>query len=102
MRVEGSVWQAVRQDWTALNSAGEAAACLVAPSAVLSAQRTHADGATGLQPVVPLVRGPEHGRRHLGCDGVHEEPSATPRRRCCRRLLRRRAESGPLAGLALR
>src|SRR5438552_4570576 len=73
MRVEGSVWQAVRQDWTALNSAGEAAACLVAPSAVLSAQRTHADGATGLQPVVPLVRGPEHGRRHLGCDGVHEE-----------------------------
>src|ERR1035441_10192942 len=57
MRVEASARQAVRQDWTALDSTGEAVAGAVAASALLRAQRTHADGATGLQPVVPLVRG---------------------------------------------
>jgi hypothetical protein len=34
---------------------------LAAASAVLSAQRTYVNGAARLQPVVPLVRGPEHG-----------------------------------------
>src|ERR1017187_603084 len=102
MRVEASARQAVRQDWTALDSTGEAVAGAVAASALLRAQRTHADGTTGLQPVVPLVRGSEHGRPGLGCDGVHQEPSAAPRRRCCRRFLCCRAEAGTLAGLALR
>src|SRR5664280_1919434 len=45
------------------------------------AQRAHVDGATGLQPAVPLVRGIEHGRRDLGCDGVHQEPPASAGRR---------------------
>jgi len=35
--------------------------CVAAPGVVLRAQRTDADGATRLQPVVPLVRGTEHG-----------------------------------------
>src|SRR5262245_45144817 len=33
-------------------------------------------GSTGLQPVVPVVRGSEYGRRDLGCHGVYEEPPA--------------------------
>jgi hypothetical protein len=44
--------QAVCQDGTAINSAGEVAACATAASALLRAQRRDADGATGLQPVV--------------------------------------------------
>src|SRR5580700_653198 len=71
------VWQAVRQDRAAIDSAGEAVACATAPSSVHRAQRTNADGATELQPAVPLVRWSEHGRCNLGCDGVHEESPAS-------------------------
>ncbi len=53
--------QAVRQDWTAIGSTGEAVACVAAPRAVLRAQRTDADGTTRLQPVVPLACGNQHG-----------------------------------------
>jgi len=52
---------------------GEVVACVAAPSVVLRAQRTDADGATRLQLVVPLVCGTEHGRSDLECDGVHED-----------------------------
>jgi len=67
-----------REDRTAIDSAGEAIACTVAASTLLRAQRTHVDGTTRLQPVVPLVRRPEHGRGHLGRNGVHEESPPAP------------------------
>jgi hypothetical protein len=77
VRVVTAVQQAVRQDRAAIDSARKVAAGAVASSALLCAQRTDADGTTGLQPVVPLVRRPEHGRRHMGCSCVHEEPPAS-------------------------
>src|SRR4051812_46532443 len=40
-----------------------------------SGQRTDADGATRLQPVVPLVRWTEHGRCSMRCDRVHGDPA---------------------------
>ena len=42
-------------------STGEVVAGVAAPRVVLRAQRKDADGATRLQPVVPLVCGTEHG-----------------------------------------
>ena len=45
------------------------------------AQRAAVDGATGLQHAVPLVRGIEYGRSHLGRDGVHQEPRTVAERR---------------------
>src|SRR5260370_18816883 len=65
-----------------------------------SVQRTAVDGATGLQPAVPLVRGVEHGRSHLGCDGVHQEPAAAAGRRHRPGVLRAGAGPGPRAAAA--
>src|SRR5665213_105482 len=73
--------QDVRQARPALDCAGEAAAGAVAASAVHHPQRTATDGTTGLQHVVPLVRGAEYGRPHLGRDGVYQESRATAERR---------------------
>src|SRR5271168_3587051 len=39
-------------------------------------KRTAADGATGLQPVVPVVRGARHGRGGVEPCGVQQEPRA--------------------------
>ena len=50
----------IRPDWTAIDST-EVVAGVAVPSVVLRAQRKDADGATRLQPVVPLVCGTEHG-----------------------------------------
>jgi len=47
---------------------------LTAASAVLGVQRTDFNGAAGLQPAVPLVRGLEHAGLCLGRDCVHQEP----------------------------
>src|SRR5881409_3954194 len=54
-------FQALRTRRSAVDRSREAAAGLVAAVAVLSAKRAAADGATGLQPAVPLVCGAEHG-----------------------------------------
>src|SRR2546427_6480725 len=79
----------------------EVVACVAAPSVVLRAQRTDADGATRLQLVVPLVCGTEHGRSDLECDGVHEESAASAGRRHRRRFFRSRTQAGTFAGLAV-
>src|SRR5260370_41538584 len=68
--VVAAVRGAVRQTGPPLDRPGETAASPRAPAPVLGAERTAVDGATGLQPAVPLVRGVEYGRSHLGCDGV--------------------------------
>src|SRR5947208_4311299 len=56
-----AIQQALRTRRSAVDRSREAAAGLVAAVAVLSAKRAAADGATGLQPAVPLVCGAEHG-----------------------------------------
>ncbi len=75
---------------------------LAVASAVHGAQRAAADGATRLQPVVPLVCGPEHGRRGVGADGVHEEPRPFAGRRYCGCLFRWRGGKDSLARAAER
>src|SRR5439155_14783526 len=47
----------LRTRWSAVDRSGEAAASLVTAVAILGAKRAAADGATGLQPAVPLVCG---------------------------------------------
>src|SRR5665213_2530400 len=69
--------QDVRQARPALDCAGETTAGVVVASALHHPQRTATHGTTGLQPVVPLVRGAEDGRPHLGRDRVYQEPRAT-------------------------
>src|SRR6266436_9702623 len=49
---------------------------LLAAGAVYRAQRAHADGATGLQSAVSLVRGAEHRRSGVGCNRLHQESRA--------------------------
>src|SRR5439155_8424892 len=71
-----TVKQAVRQNWTPLDCAGEVVAGAPTASAVLGAKRTAVDGTARLQSAVPLVRWLEHGRLRLGRDGVHQEPRA--------------------------
>src|SRR5205809_3896597 len=56
-----AIQQALRTRRSTVDRSREAAAGLVAAVAVLSAKRAAADGATGLQPAVPLVCGAEHG-----------------------------------------
>src|SRR6266542_927898 len=73
---------------------GEIVAGAPAAGAVLGAKRTAVDGTTRLQPAVPLVRGLEHGRRHLGCDRVHQEPRAATGWGHCRSLFPSRASAG--------
>src|SRR5665213_1003820 len=73
--------QDVRQARPTVDCAGETAAGAVAASALHHPQRTATHGATGLQHAVPLVRGAEHGRPHLGRDGVYQEPRAAAERR---------------------
>ena len=57
-----------------LDRAGAADPRQPAADPVLDPIRAAADGADGLQPAVPLVRGSGHRRSGLGPDGVHEEP----------------------------
>src|SRR5713226_7176014 len=56
-----AVQQALRTCGSAIDCSREAAAGLVAAVAVLGAKRASVDGATGLQPAVPLVCGTEPG-----------------------------------------
>src|SRR5665213_271213 len=73
--------QDVREAGTALHRSRKTVADSVAASALHYPQRAAVDGATGLQHAVPLVRRAEHGRSHLGCNGVHQEPRAVVERR---------------------
>src|SRR5665213_2245249 len=73
--------QDVRQAGTALYRSRKTVAGAVAASALHHPQRAAVDGAIGLQHAVPLVRGAEHGRPHLGRDGVYQEPRAAAERR---------------------
>src|ERR1019366_79028 len=100
-RTATTVPQAVRENRAAVDRAGEVVASAPAASAVLGAQRTAVDGTARLQSAVPLVRGLEHGRRHLGCDRVHEKPRAPARWGHCRSLLPSRAPAGAGAESAL-
>src|SRR5438876_11966202 len=77
----------VRRARTALDSPREAAAGAAVAMPLFGAQRADADGAVELQPVVPVVRGPEHGRPDLGLHGVLEEPGALAGGRGGARLL---------------
>ena len=43
---------------------------VVVAGAVFDSKRADADGAVGLQLIIPMVCGIEYGRRHLGRDGV--------------------------------
>src|ERR1039458_10713490 len=49
----------------------------------------------------PLVRGLEPGRRHLGCDRVHQEPRAAARWGYCRSFLPSRAPAATRTETAL-
>src|ERR1019366_4808505 len=100
-RAAATIPQAVRENRAAVDRAGEVVASASAASAVLGAQRTAVDGTARLQPAVPLVRGLEHGRRHLGCDRVHQEPRAPARWGHCRGFLPSRAAAGTGAESAL-
>ena len=80
--------RAVREFRPAVDSAGEAAAGAAAAGAVHDSQRAAADGATGLQPAVSLVRGPRHGRRGVVADDVYQESRSAARRRHRRGVLR--------------
>src|ERR1019366_7456720 len=93
--------QAVRPNRAAVDRTGEVVAGAAAASAVLGAQRTAVDGTARLQSAVPLVRGLEHGRRHLGCDRVHQKPRAPARWGHCGSLLPSRTAAGTGAESAL-
>src|SRR5260370_3366442 len=80
----------------------EVVASVAAASALRSAQRATADGRTGLQPAVSLVRGSEYGRPRLGPDYFHEESRAAVARGHCRAILCGRAGPGPRARTAQR
>src|SRR5215510_5742377 len=43
---------------------------------ILYTIRTDVDGATGLQPVVPVVCGTKYGRPGMGCDGLQQKPGS--------------------------
>src|SRR5260370_38256664 len=64
-----------------VDPAGEAVARPAAAGPLQHAERAPADGATGLQPALSLVRRPEAGCPRLGCYRVHEESRAAPGRR---------------------
>jgi hypothetical protein len=53
---------------------GEAVARFGAAGAIHDPQRASVDGATRLQPSVPLVCGPGDGRSCVGPHGLHQEP----------------------------
>src|SRR5487761_2139385 len=73
--------QDVREAGTALHRSRKTVAGAVVASALHHPQRAAVDGATGLQHAVPLVRGAEHGRSHLECDGIYQNPRAAVERR---------------------
>src|SRR2546430_4705552 len=100
-RIATTVSQAVRENGAAVDCAGEVVAGATAASAVLGPQRAAVDGTARLQSAVPLVRGLEHGRRHLGCDRVYQEPRAAARWGHCRSLLPSCAPAGTRAESAL-
>jgi hypothetical protein len=56
----------------AVDGAGEIAVEVATTSALQCEERAIADGAVGLQPAFPVVRGLECGRRSAGRDGVHK------------------------------
>src|ERR1019366_2392274 len=72
-RAIAALCEAVCQAGPAVDCARETAAGATVAGAVHDPQRTAVDGAVGLQHVVPLVRGAEHGRPNVGCDGVHQK-----------------------------
>src|SRR5713101_5488069 len=70
----------VRMRGDAVGTAVGAAGATVAgapPSILLRGEeRASAHGAARLQPSLPLVRGPGHGRSGVGCHDLHQEPRA--------------------------
>jgi hypothetical protein len=75
-RALAAVRDALRPDGPAVDRPREAAAGPAAAGALHGPQRAAADGAAGLQPAVPLVRGAERRRSGLGPDGLHQEPGS--------------------------
>jgi hypothetical protein len=75
--------------------AGAAAASIAIAGLLFGAERAVADGAIGLQPVVPLVRGNDDGRADLGADGVHQGPGTTAETVGGGKLFPAGAETGP-------
>src|SRR5262249_54055435 len=84
----------------ALGTSGEIVADAVAAGALHGAQRATLVGATGLQPLVPLVCGFEHGRSGMGCDGIFEKPRSVAEGRRGASLFRASVEAGPTEGSA--
>src|SRR5208282_1897056 len=68
------------------DSAGATAAGVAAADAVLDPQRADADGADGVQPAVPLVRGDVDERRSVASDGVQQKSRPVAGRRDRRRV----------------
>ena len=79
--LSGEFQQLYAAERPALDRAGEAAAGPAAAGVLLGPLRAAADGAAGLQPLVPLVRRARRRRPGLGRDGVHQEPRPAARGR---------------------
>src|SRR5207253_7082717 len=87
-----------RQDWTAVDCAGEVVASIPAASAVLGAQRADVIGTARLQPAVSMVRGFDF-LHHRSCPqgrGPHKWilPTLCCTERKKRRLARPISENG--------
>ncbi len=82
-----------------VDCAGEAAAGVAAADVVHGSQRADADGAAGIQPAVPLVRGPEHGRAGVGADGVQQESGPADGRRIAEKFFAQILDQAAAAGL---
>src|SRR5450755_556963 len=93
-RIVAVVWADVSGLGPALDRAGKAAAGAAVATAVFDSQRAAVDGAAGIQPVVPLVRGTEHRRTGVGADGVQQESRPVIGGRDRREIFRTGARSG--------
>jgi hypothetical protein len=76
---------------------------IAAADSVFGAERADADGAVGLQPVVPLVRGAGHGRADLESRGIQQESRPLAQSGARTYVFRSRAEAsaGALIGRPL-
>src|SRR4029450_1861675 len=68
-----AVLEAVLEVGTTVDSAGKASSRVVVAGVLHDSERAAADGATRLQPAVPLVRGARDGRPGVESDDVQEE-----------------------------
>ena len=72
--LSGGVRGALRPDGPTLDPAGEAAAGDAVAGVLFDPLGAAVDGAAGVRPAVPLVRGPGRGRRGVGSLDVLQEP----------------------------